>query len=69
MATIERPLDFLNHLKNEGNKILVERRGKDSRPITGKLLAFDIHLNLIIETNEKAIFIRGDAVETVAPSS
>ena len=65
MVDIERPLDLLNSLKT--HTVTVERRG-DKPAITGKLLAFDIHLNLVIETQEKTKFIRGDAIETVYPT-
>lgn len=60
---IDRPLDLLNSLKNK--TVIVERKGKDSLPVIGILLAFDIHINLVIETDSVPIFIRGDIVETV----
>lgn len=65
MDKIDRPLDFLNYLK--GKSVIVERRGERGA-ITGILLAFDIHLNLVVECKEKTKFIRGDAIETVYPS-
>lgn len=59
---IERPLDLLNNLN--GKKIEVQR--KDSKKTVGILIAFDIHINLVIESLEgKNIFIKGDNVLTV----
>jgi len=63
--TIERPLDMLNNSK--GSKVSVELKGRD-KPLEGTLLAFDIHLNLVVELeNKKTKFIRGDIVEVVNP--
>ena len=62
---IERPLDFLNDLKQK--KVIVERKGENSKAITGELLAFDIHINLVVETEEGMKFIRGDVIETISP--
>jgi len=61
--TIERPLDLLNSLK--GETVIVERKGENSKAIIGVLIAFDIHLNLVGETDEGNKFLRGDIVETV----
>jgi small nuclear ribonucleoprotein (snRNP)-like protein len=63
---IDRPLDMLNNLK--GQKVTVELKGRD-KPLEGTLLAFDIHLNLVVELKDKkSKFIRGDIVETVNPA-
>ena len=65
---IERPLDLLNDLKKDNKNVIVERKG-DSKEIIGKLLAFDIHINLVIETKEGLKFIRGDVIETISPGN
>ncbi|MCK5600879.1 small nuclear ribonucleoprotein [Candidatus Pacearchaeota archaeon] len=62
---IDRPLDLLNSLK--GSSVIIERKGENSRPIEGRLIAFDIHINIVIETSEGNTFIRGDVIETVTP--
>lgn len=61
--TIERPLDLLNSLK--GETVIVECKGENSIAIVGVLVAFDIHLNLVLKTEEGDKFLRGDIVETV----
>lgn len=59
---IERPLDFLNDHK--GREVLVElKNGSD--PVRGRLIAFDIHINIVIEVNKKLKFIRGDMIISV----
>lgn len=63
---IDRPFDFLNQLK--GSKISLDLKGRDTS-IEGKLLAFDIHINLVIETKEGLKFIRGDVIETISPGN
>jgi len=73
---IERPLDLLNESK--GKEILIEL--KDNKQLVGTLLAFDIHINIVldnakeIENNEakKSIglaFIRGDTIIYISPAS
>ena len=42
---IERPLDVLNNSK--GKEVLVQL--KNSRQMVGTLLAFDIHINIVLE--------------------
>lgn len=59
---IERPLEFLDNLKEKNVSVI--RKGPNS-DIDGKLIAFDIHINLVIETSDGVVFIRGDIVETV----
>lgn len=66
MPTIERPLDLLNDLRVGNKKVLVEIKG-DRKPIEGKLWAFDIHINLVIETDKGMKFIKGDVIETISP--
>ena len=73
---IERPLDMLN--ASRGNEVLVQL--KDGKQITGKLLAFDIHINVVLdnarelENNEikrtiGLTFVRGDTIIFISPAS
>ena len=73
---IDRPLDLLNSAK--GKEILVQL--KDGKQFVGTLLAFDIHINVVME-NTKEIengeqstsygltFVRGDTIVFVSPSA
>ena len=73
---IERPLDLLNNSK--GKEVLVQLKG--DKQIVGTLLAFDIHINLVLD-NIKEIksgevsrnlglgFLRGDTIIFISPSS
>lgn len=59
---IERPLDFLNDHK--GKEVLVIlKNGSD--PVKGILLAFDIHINIVLEIKKKDKFIRGDMIVSI----
>ncbi len=73
---IERPLDMLNNSK--GKEILVQL--KNDEQIVGNLLAFDIHINVVLDNakvlqnNEvkKSIgltFVRGDTIIFISPAS
>jgi len=63
MNGVERPLDLLNNLK--GQNVKVKLKGKDEFE-KGILLAFDIHINLVLEDeSKKPLFIRGDIIEIV----
>ena len=73
---IERPLDLLNASK--GKEILVQL--KNGRQLVGILLAFDIHINVVldnakeVENNEQTksyglTFLRGDTIIFISPSS
>ena len=73
---VERPLDLLNNSK--GKEILLQL--KNDKQLVGTLLAFDIHINIVldnakeIENNEakKRIglaFIRGDTIIYISPAS
>lgn len=73
---IERPLDMLNHSK--GKEILLQL--KNDKQIVGTLVAFDIHINLVLdnakeyENNEmkKSVgltFVRGDTIIYISPAS
>lgn len=72
---IERPLDILNGAKD--NRVVVEL--KNNVRIVGKLKAFDIHINLVLEEAEEwerdemrrkigNVFVRGDMIVMVAVS-
>lgn len=73
---IERPLDLLNNSK--GKEVLVQLKG--NRQVVGTLLAFDIHINLVLD-NIKEIengeikrnlglsFLRGDTIIFISPAS
>lgn len=73
---IERPLDLLNNSKNK--EVLVYLKG--NQQFVGTLLAFDIHINLVLD-NTKEIqdneikrsigltFLRGDTIIFISPSS
>ncbi len=70
---IERPLDALN--KGKGKSVMVEL--KNGRRFRGTLLAFDIHINLVLQDVEELdenletkrkfglMLIRGDTVLNV----
>ena len=73
---IERPLDLLNNSK--GKEVLVQLKGE--KQIVGTLLAYDIHINLVLD-NIKEIesgeikrnlglgFLRGDTIIFISPAS
>ncbi|MBC8494859.1 small nuclear ribonucleoprotein [archaeon] len=69
-----RPLDALNAARNK--KVIVDL--KNDRQYIGKLIAFDIHINTVLDDAEEhingelkrkigTIFIRGDAITIIAP--
>ena len=69
-----RPLDALNAARSK--RVLVEL--KNSSQFVGKLKAFDIHVNVVLEDAEErsggetrrklgVVFIRGDAIVTISP--
>jgi len=73
---IERPLDLLNSSK--GKEILVYL--KNDRQLVGKLLAFDIHVNIVLDNakemqegeikrNIGLTFLRGDTIIFISPAS
>ena len=73
---IERPLDLLNNSK--GQEVLVTLKG--NQQIVGTLLAFDIHINLVmdnvkemenneIKRNLGLTFLRGDTIIFISPAS
>jgi len=74
MTESERPLDALNAAR--GKRVIVEL--KNNKQIIGKLKAFDIHINTVLdEAEERAdgevkrklgtVFIRGDTIIIISP--
>lgn len=64
-----RPLDALNQARNK--RIIVEL--KNNKQYMGKLISFDIHINIVLEDAEEhidgnlkrklgTVFIRGDTI-------
>lgn len=73
---IERPLDLLNNSK--GKEVLVFLKG--DKQFVGTLLAFDIHINLVLDNvkemqnnelkrNLGLTFLRGDTIIFISPAS
>tara|TARA_Y100000310_G_scaffold312187_1_gene359234 strand:- start:281 stop:547 length:267 start_codon:yes stop_codon:yes gene_type:complete len=73
---IERPLDMLN--SSRGQEILVQL--KNEKQIVGKLRAFDIHINVVLDNakelqnnevkrNIGLTFVRGTEVIFISPAS
>src|SRR3989344_648669 len=73
---IERPLDLLNNAK--GKEVLVYLKG--DKQVVGTLLAFDIHINLVLDNvremqnnetkrNLGLAFLRGDTIIYISPAS
>lgn len=73
---IERPLDLLN--ASRGKEVLVQLKGE--KQFVGTLLAFDIHINVVLD-NAKEVqngeakknigltFLRGDTIIFISPAS
>jgi len=72
---IERPLDLLNNSK--GKDIIVQLKGE--KQLVGTLLAFDIHINVVLENTREMennevkkniglTFVRGDTILFISPS-
>ena len=73
---IERPLDLLNNSK--GKEVLVQLKG--DKQVVGTLLAFDIHINLVLDNireiehgeTKRSLgisFLRGDTIIFISPAS
>lgn len=73
---IERPLDLLNNSK--GKEVLVQL--KNEKQLVGTLLAFDIHINIVMDNakelqnnevkrNIGLTFLRGDTIIFISPAS
>lgn len=71
-----RPLDALNTSRNK--RVIVEL--KNNKQYVGKLKAFDIHINIVLEETEEkeggelkrklgTVFIRGDTITIINPAS
>jgi small nuclear ribonucleoprotein len=74
MESAARPLDALNAARNK--RVLVEL--KNGKQFVGKLKAFDIHVNVVLEEAEErennevrrklgSVFIRGDTIIVISP--
>ncbi|MCP3686445.1 MAG: small nuclear ribonucleoprotein [bacterium] len=74
MSEVARPLDALNAARNK--RVLVDL--KNGRQYVGKLKAFDIHVNVVLEEAEErengetkrklgVVFIRGDTIIVISP--
>jgi small nuclear ribonucleoprotein len=75
MEENSRPLDTLNAARNKA--VMVDL--KNSVRYVGKLKAFDIHINVVLEEAEEhvngeikrklgTIFIRGDTITIISPA-
>lgn len=73
---IERPLDLLNGSK--GKEVLVQL--KNDKQLVGTLLAFDIHINIVMDNTKEMFggevkrnigltFLRGDTIIFISPAS
>lgn len=73
---IERHLDLLNHSK--GKEVLIQLKGE--KQYVGTLLAFDIHINVVLDNakemengemkkNIGLTFVRGDTIIYISPAS
>ena len=73
---IERPLDLLNNSKVK--EVLVHLKG--DKQFVGTLLAFDIHINLVLDNTKEMqnneikrnvglSFLRGDTIIFISPAS
>jgi len=70
-----RPLDALNESRNK--QVMIET--KNGKQYVGKLVAFDIHINVVLDDAEERVqgessrkigkvFLRGDTIILIAPS-
>ncbi len=74
MEQQSRPIDALNNARHKS--VIVEL--KNGRQYIGKLIAFDIHINTVLQDAEEFVdgqlkrklgnvFIRGDTITIVSP--
>ena len=72
---VSRPLDLLNSAKDK--RVLVEL--KNGKQFMGKLMAFDIHINTVLDDAEEMdngetkrklgkVFLRGDTIILISPA-
>ena len=75
MAETSRPLDALNSARDK--RVIVEL--KNNKQFLGKLISFDIHINVVLEDAEEhvdgqmkrklgLVFIRGDTITIISPA-
>ncbi|MBI2651465.1 small nuclear ribonucleoprotein [Candidatus Woesearchaeota archaeon] len=75
MNEASRPLDTLNRSRDK--RVVVEL--KNNKQYIGKLKAFDIHINVVLEDAEEyanselkrklgVVFIRGDTITVISPA-
>ncbi|NCO11693.1 small nuclear ribonucleoprotein [Candidatus Pacearchaeota archaeon CG_4_9_14_0_2_um_filter_39_13] len=73
---IERPLDLLNASK--GKEVMVQL--KNDKQFVGTLMAFDIHINVVLDNTKEMYngevkkslglaFLRGDTIIFISPAS
>jgi len=76
VSGIDRPLDLLNNSK--GREVMVQLKG--DKQFVGTLMAFDIHINLVLDNTKEMqdgeikknlglTFLRGDTIIFVSPAS
>jgi len=69
-----RPLDALNNARHK--RVILEL--KNGKQVVGKLIAFDIHINVVLDEAEElvngevkrkmgTIFVRGDTIIFISP--
>jgi len=58
---IDRPLDFINSKKGKEITVILT----DDKEITGKLITFDLNINLLMELRKKSRFIKGNMVKAI----
>ena len=69
-----RPLDALNRIRNQ--RVMLDL--KNGKQLVGKLQAFDIHINTVLDEAEERVdgevkrklgnvFIRGDTIVIISP--
>ena len=70
----DRPLDALN--QSRGKRVMIEL--KNQKQFIGKLKAFDIHINVVLEDTDElengevkrklgTVFLRGDTIILISP--
>lgn len=75
MVEPARPLDALNKARDK--RVIVEL--KNNKQYIGKLKAFDIHINVVLEDVEErvngevtrklgTVFVRGDTITVISPA-